>query len=94
MVQFKLKALHVPSQEFIEYGPWDTDPDPVKAHGQLSFAYGFICGWHSNFTQGQGEPSDLAFEVIEIPDEPPTAIVGVVTAYASATVTHADGTTD
>jgi HEXXH motif-containing protein len=94
VTSFKLTALHVPSQEILEYGPWEADPDPLKASVQASFAHGFICGFHSRATAGEGPPEDLAeFTIVEVPAEPPTNVVGVLRAEASATVTHADGTT-
>lgn len=93
---FKLVALHVPSQEEIIYGPWPSSEDPVENSNRAAFAHGFICGVHS-VGAADGKPEDLAFTIVEVPDEepePPTNVVAVLVAEASATVTHPDGTTD
>lgn len=94
MAKFKLVALHLPSQENIEYGPWEADEDPIKAVSQVAFAQGFVCGWHSAITHGEGGPEDLALTVVEVPEDKGAQVIGVVTAHASATVTHADGSVD
>lgn len=90
----KLVALHVPSQETLEYGPWEVDEDPTKALWKEAFVHGFMAGVHAARTEGMGDPEDMTYEVVEV--EPPGGnnIVGVLTAEASASVTHADGTVD
>lgn len=99
-MRFKLQAVHIPSQEVISYGPWDADPDPNKQAIQLSFAQGFICGFHSYQTEGQGKPEDLGqFTVVQLPDEEPEEQGASLAAAfkihdAEMTVTHPDGTTD
>lgn len=93
MSQFRLEAVHVPSQETLTYGPWPSDPDPTRAAVHVAFAHGFISGIHHAATKGEGKPEDLTFKVIEIPDDGAN-IVGVMVASAEAMVTHPDGTTD
>lgn len=92
---FKLIGLHVPSQEEWVYGPWPSSEDPHANALAVTFAQGFIMGIHSITHPDEG-PDALAFSVTAVDDdpEPPTNIVGVLTAEASATVTHPDGTTD
>jgi hypothetical protein len=97
-VKFRLEALHVPSQETLTYGPWDGDPDPNKAAIQVAFAQGFVCGFHSFQTEGNGAPQDLNFKVVAIPSdepEPETKLEAVFEIHdADMTVTHPDGSTD
>jgi hypothetical protein len=90
---FILRVLHVPSQEYLTFGPWPGSDDPVANASATGFAHGFVAGINS---RNGGMPQDLAeYTVVEVPDEDPGAqVVGVIVAEASATVTHADGTTD
>jgi hypothetical protein len=93
---FKLLATHLPTGNVQEYGPWEANANPMVAAAHVSFAQGFVCGFNScQYGPDNYKPQDLTFEVIEVPDEPQGAnTVGQVEAYASASVTHADGTTD
>ena len=89
---FKLVATHVPTGEVEEFGPWEVDPDPLRATAMSSFAHGFVCGL---FTKAHGvgfDAADLDVQVAEVPG--PNALFGQVVAEASASVTRADGSAD
>jgi hypothetical protein len=92
--QFKLQALYKPTNEILEYGPFEADLDPQALTVKVMFAQGFICGTLFERTQTPVTPDTIEFALQGV--EPPgaAAVLGTLTATASASVTHADGSVD
>lgn len=87
-----MSALHVPSQETITYGPWESSEDPNVAIWQAGYAAGFLSGLAAGNGASPGDMTD--FQVIDAPEETNTEILGVIKTHAEASVTHPDGTVD
>lgn len=94
--QFKLQATYKPTGEVLEYGPFEADGDDLQSlTSKVAFAQGFICGTLYERTQQAVTPETIEFNLLGV-DFPPQGAntLGELRAEASATVTHADGTTD
>lgn len=91
-MSYKLVATYKPTGEVFEYGPWPADPNPSVAVARLSFAQGFVSGGNYFMRGGDFAPEEMEFKVIEVDEGANT--IGSIQAFASASVTHADGTTD
>jgi hypothetical protein len=93
-MSFKLVAIHKPTGTVQEYGPWQADENPMVAAARVSFAQGFVCGWNCHQYGPESNPEDLSFEVVEVPDGGGADTVGEIQTWATASVVHADGSTD
>lgn len=93
-MRFKLIATYKPTGAVQEYGPWEADGNPMVNASRISFAHGFVAGWNNHEYGPNFNPEDMAYEVVEVPEEPQNNVVGQLVAHASASVTHADGTVD
>lgn len=91
--QFKLQAIFKPTGELLEYGPFEGEDDPGKLTTKVLFAQGFICGTLFERTQKEVTPEVIDFKLVGV-DYPAVSTLGTLQAEASATVTHADGSTD
>ena len=93
--QFKLRATYKPTGEILEYGPFDSDGDPQTLTSRVLFAQGFICGTLFERTQTEVTPETIEFNLVGVDYAPAGAVtLGALQAEATATVTHADGSTD
>ncbi len=93
--QFKLQATYKPTGEILEYGPFETDDNPGTLTSRVMFAQGFICGTLFERTQQAVTPETIEFNLQGIGTMPTGAETqSALVAEATATVTHADGTTD
>ena len=93
MPGFQLKAIHKPSGEAEEFGPYPFLGDEMKDRLALSFTHGFVRGvFGARYEVGLENVDDIEIEVSDVPDGP--TVVGSLVAEASASVTHADGTVD
>jgi hypothetical protein len=103
---FKLVGVRKSDGQRIEYGPWDAAlPAPGEAEtvmlqhpvvithlSNIAFAQGFMC---AEFARNEEtRPEDINFELEHIPNAAEANALGTLQAYATASVTHADGTTD
>jgi hypothetical protein len=95
--QFKLRATYKPTGEVLEYGPFEHNEgdDPQKLTSTVLFAQGFVCGTLFERTQTEVTPETIEFSLVGVDYQPTgTAVLGSLQAEATASVTHADGTTD
>lgn len=88
--KYKLQATYKPTGEVLEYGPFDAEGDPTP---QILFAQGFICGTLYERTQKEVGPETIEFKLLGV-DVITSGTIGTLQAEATATVTHADGSTD
>ena len=91
--QFKLQALFKPTNEILEYGPFDADADPAALTPRVMFAQGFICGTLFERTQQPVTQDTIEFKLQGV-DTPGASVLGNLTATATASVTHPDGSVD
>lgn len=92
MSAFKVQVTHKPTGIIEEFGPWEDNPDPNLQFAHTTFVHGFIAGLYAERYGVTHQPEDLDIEVIA--DITENQIVSHFVAEASASVTHADGSTD
>jgi hypothetical protein len=95
-MQRKVEATYTPTGQVCVYGPFPVDEDTDMAMRHLAFAQGFITG-HFSHNNPDALPTEWDWKVFEIAEEgdaPVVKVLGKLIAEASASVTHADGTTD
>ncbi len=65
---YKLTVTHKPTDTTVEYGPWDSDPNPDVERGRLHFAQGFVLGTEFAHRGEEYDGTEYSFQVDEVPD--------------------------
>lgn len=85
---YLIRATYLPTSTTEDFGPWFTsDPSHVM------FSSGFVSGVYAERYKDGYQPDHLQMELVPVVDED-NQVVGTIVAEASASVTHADGSTD